>query len=258
MTLFPLESRPILQTQIHITNYNNACDYILHWLSINKYGYIVAANVHVVMSGYWSADYQKILDQALLVTPDGMPLVWGLRILGIQKQTRVYGPDLMLACCQRCELMGIPIFLYGSTISTLDKLQKNLISTFPKLIVAGMLSPPFHPLSAQEEDLLCQKIIASGAKIVFVGLGCPKQEQWMSRQQGKLDAILLGVGAAFRFHAHEVSQAPRWVMSLGLEWFYRFLMEPRRLWKRYLINNPAFLLLFTKQLLVRKFLPWRS
>ncbi len=258
MTLPQLESRQILRTHIHATSYQNACDYILHCLSTHKYGYIVAANVHVLMSGYWSNDYQKILDRALLITPDGMPLVWGLRLLGIKKQTRVYGPDLMMACCQRCENTGIPIFLYGGTRSTLDKLQKNLIDSLPGIVIAGTLSPPFRSLSVQEEDLISQKIIASGAKIVFVGLGCPKQEEWMSRQQGKLDAILLGVGAAFRFHTQEVSQAPRWLMGLGLEWFYRFLMEPRRLWKRYLVNNPAFLLLFAKQLLIVKCFPGRN
>jgi N-acetylglucosaminyldiphosphoundecaprenol N-acetyl-beta-D-mannosaminyltransferase len=253
MSLPTLRSCRILETFIHATSYQDACDRIVHWLSVDKYGYIVAANVHVVMTGHWQPDYQKILNRALLVTPDGMPLVWGLRLLGIKKQTRVYGPDLMLACCARAENAKIPIFLYGATTDTLWKLEKNLRNLYPDLIIAGTLAPPFYQLTAQKEAEFRQKISASGAKIVMVGLGCPKQEEWMSRQQGKLDAILLGVGAAFSFHAQEVSQAPRWVMNMGLEWFYRLLVEPRRLWRRYLINNPAFLLLFTGQLLRRCF-----
>lgn len=178
-----------------------------------------------------------------------MPLVWGLRLLGIKGQERVYGPDLMLICCSQLATLKIPIFLYGGTPSMLDKLTHNLIKHFPDLIIAGTSSPPFRPLSSEEEDQEREKIVSSGAKVVMVGLGCPKQEEWMFRQQSKLDAILLGVGAAFSFHSLEVSQAPRWMMKMGLEWSYRLWSEPRRLWQRYLITNPAFLLLFAQQLL---------
>jgi len=253
MSLPPLRSRLILQTVVHATSYQDACDRIIDWLSNLHYGYIVAANVHVVMTGYWRDDYQKILNSSLLLTPDGMPLVWGLRLLGIKEQSRVYGPDLMLYCCARAAQFKIPIFLYGGTLTTLSKLEYNLLDRFPNLVIAGTFPPPFRLLSPEEEENIRQKITASGAKIVMVGLGCPKQEEWMSRQQGKLDAILLGVGAAFSFHSQEISQAPRWMMKLGLEWSYRLLMEPRRLWRRYLINNPAFLVLFAVQLLRRCF-----
>ena len=253
MLLPPLKSRLILYTRVDATSYQDASSRIVSWLSEETYGYIVAANVHVVMTGYWQPNYQKILQKALLVTPDGMPLVWGLKLLGLRDQTRVYGPDLMLTLCEKLAKLQIPIFLYGGTCQMLSKLEKNLLALFPSLIIAGTSSPPFRLLSAEEEALEREKIIKSGAKVVMVGLGCPKQEEWMSRQQGKLNAILLGVGAAFSFHSHEVKQAPRWMMKLGLEWFYRLLVEPGRLWRRYLINNPAFLCLFAMQLLRKQF-----
>lgn len=239
----------IVSTSINATNYEDACDRIQTWISNNTSCYIIAANVHVVMTGYWQKNYQQILNNAALITPDGMPLVWAMRLLGIKKQTRVYGPDLMLAWCDRAAKFGIPIYLYGGTQTTLEKLQHNLKQRFPKLIIAGSYSPPFRNLLAAEEAADIDRIHASGAKVVFVGLGCPKQEEWMARQQGKLQAVAIGVGAAFSFHSGEISQAPRWVMKYGLEWLYRFSREPKRLWRRYLINNPVFIILFGLQLL---------
>jgi N-acetylglucosaminyldiphosphoundecaprenol N-acetyl-beta-D-mannosaminyltransferase len=244
-----LKSRSILRTRIDATSYNDACDRILYWTNNNISCYIVAANVHVVTTAYWDKTYQNIINNAALVTPDGMPLVWGMRWLGIGQQQRVYGPDLMLAWCDRASQTQTPIYLYGGTEATLEKLQDNLRQRFPKLIIAGTHSPPFRPLTDAEAQKDLDRIHTSGAKVVLVGLGCPKQEQWMARQQGKLQAVTIGVGAAFAFHSGEVSQAPRWLMKLGLEWLYRFAAEPQRLWKRYLINNPAFIILFSWQLL---------
>jgi N-acetylglucosaminyldiphosphoundecaprenol N-acetyl-beta-D-mannosaminyltransferase len=244
-----LDHRRIIGTRLDATSYEDACDRITIWVKQSTSCYIVAANVHVVMMGYWHKTYQNILNRAALVTPDGMPLVWGLRLLGIPEQKRVYGPDLMLAWCDRAAHLGIPLFLYGGTDSLLEQLQQKLRQRFPHLKIAGSHSPPFRPLSPAEEASDRQRIQASGAKVVLVGLGCPKQEEWMSRQQGQLNAVMLGVGAAFAFHSGQVTQAPRWMMRLGLEWLFRLVKEPRRLWQRYLINNPAFLLLFSLQLL---------
>ncbi len=242
----------IISTFVHNTSYQDVCDRIANWSQHNTSCYIVAANVHVIMMGYWQKRYREILNRAALVTPDGMPLVWAMRLLGIKRQTRVYGPDLMLAWCDRASKLQIPIYLYGGTNSTLEKLQTNLKQKFPNLIIAGVHSPPFRPLSVVEETEDIERIHNSGAKVVFVGLGCPKQEQWMARQQGKLQAIMIGVGAAFSFHSGEVSQAPRWVMKMGFEWLYRLSCEPQRLWRRYLMNNPVFLGLFAWQLLCQK------
>lgn len=244
-----MDSRIIIKTRIDSTSYEDACWRIENWIEDGKNGYIVAANVHVVMMGYWHSSYQTILNHALLVTPDGMPLVMGLRLLGIKEQKRVYGPDLMLAWCERAAQQKIPIFLYGGTSEMLERLETNLIQKFPELQIVGSISPPFRPLTEAEESQYCQEIVESGAKVVFVGLGCPKQEQWMAKVSPRLPCIMIGVGAAFSFHSGMVSQAPRWMMKWGLEWLYRLITEPRRLWKRYFINNPCFLFLFALQLL---------
>jgi N-acetylglucosaminyldiphosphoundecaprenol N-acetyl-beta-D-mannosaminyltransferase len=248
----PLSSRFILGTRIDATSYKDACDRIQTWALAKQSCYVVAANVHVVMTAYWQRRYQQVINGAALVTSDGMPLVWGLRLLGIPNQPRVYGPDLMLAWCDRAAKSGLPIYLYGSTDETLNHLRYQLEQQFPGLVIAGSHAPPFRPMSIEEEHADIDRIQASGAPVVFVGLGCPKQEEWMARQQNKLPAVMIGVGAAFSFHSGEVSQAPRWMMAWGLEWLYRFTQEPGRLWQRYLINNPAFVLLFGWQLLRAK------
>ncbi len=241
----------ILGTRVNGTSYRDACDRITTWARAQHSCYIVAANVHVVMTAYWNRAYRRILNHAALVTPDGMPLVWGLRWLGITHQSRVYGPDLMLAWCDRAAKEGLPIYLYGGTDGMLQHLVQNLQQQIPNLIIAGTHAPPFRPLTPAEEVADIKTIHQSGAAVVFVGLGCPKQEQWMARQQGKLNAVMLGVGAAFSFHSGSVSQAPRWMMAWGLEWAYRLCQEPRRLWRRYVLNNTAFLLLFGLQLMNR-------
>ncbi|MEM9806443.1 MAG: WecB/TagA/CpsF family glycosyltransferase [Cyanobacteria bacterium P01_D01_bin.56] len=241
----------ILGVLVNGTSYQDTCDRISQWARTQQSRYIVAANVHVVMTAYWNRAYRKILNHAALVTPDGMPLVWGLRRLGIKHQSRVYGPDLMLAWCDRAAQEHLPIYLYGGTDAMLQKLVRNLQQQFPKLIIAGAHAPPFRALSSAEESTDIDAIHRSGAAVVFVGLGCPKQEEWMARQQGQLNAVMVGVGAAFAFHSGAVSQAPRWMMAWGLEWLYRLYQEPRRLWQRYALNNTVFLLLFGLQLMNR-------
>jgi N-acetylglucosaminyldiphosphoundecaprenol N-acetyl-beta-D-mannosaminyltransferase len=201
------------------------------------------------MTAYWHDQYRNIINQAAVVTPDGMPLVMGMRWLGIKHQSRVYGPDLMLAWCDHAAAENLSIYLYGGTSQTLEKLSKKLQAKFPNLEIAGTHSPPFRVLTLAEEEADVERINQSGASVVFVGLGCPKQEEWMYRQLGKIDAVMVGVGAAFRFHSGEVAQAPTWMMNAGLEWCFRLFQEPNRLWRRYLINNLAFVFLFAKQLL---------
>lgn len=245
----PAAARTILGIEVDATSYRDACDRIQAWAESGLSRYVVAANVHVIMMAQWQRAYRLVLRQAALVTPDGMPLVIGLRLLGIAAQKRVYGPDLMLAWCERAAELSLPIYLYGGTEVQLEKLVDNLSQRFPGLLVAGAYSPPFRLQSAEEEREDCDRIARSGARVVFVGLGCPKQEQWMARQQGHLPAVMIGVGAAFAFFSGDVSQAPRWMMAWGLEWLYRLSREPRRLWQRYLINNPVFLGMFTVQLI---------
>ncbi|MEB3289082.1 MAG: WecB/TagA/CpsF family glycosyltransferase, partial [Leptolyngbya sp.] len=247
--LGPLPSRRILKTRVDATSYEDACHRIQAWAEARQSCYVVVANVHVVMTAYRDPRYQAVVNQAALVTPDGMPLVWGLRRLGIAHQPRVYGPDLMLAWCERAAQTGLPLYLYGGTEETLQKLREALQRQFPGLPIAGSYAPPFRALSPQEDAADVARIQQSGSRVVLVGLGCPKQEQWMYRQLGQVNGVMIGVGAAFNFFSGEVSQAPRWMMALGLEWLYRLSQEPRRLWRRYAINNPLFILLFGLQLL---------
>ncbi len=242
-------SKEILSVRIDSVDYKKVCDRIQTLAKTKQSSYIVAANVHVVMTAYWCAEYRNILNQAAIVTPDGMPLVMGMRWLGVKKQPRVYGPDLMIAWCDRASRTNLSIYLYGSTPQTLQKLSDKLHAKFPTLKIAGTYSPPFRALAPAEEEADVERISRSGAAVVFIGLGCPKQEEWMYRQMGKLDAVMIGVGAAFQFHSGEVSQAPRWMMRVGLEWCFRLAQEPRRLWRRYLFTNPAFVFLFPVQLL---------
>jgi N-acetylglucosaminyldiphosphoundecaprenol N-acetyl-beta-D-mannosaminyltransferase len=239
----------VLGIDIDVTSYEDAAERILRWARSKISCYVIAANVHVVMTAYWNAEYRQVLNHAALVTPDGMPLVLSQRWGGWPTASRVYGPDLMLYLCQQVAQGDVPIFLYGGTDIMLSQLQHNLKLRFPSLNIVGAYSPPFQPLSLDEEKQHLEQICQSGAEIVFVALGCPKQEIWMSRQQGKIPAVMIGVGAAFGFHSGEVRQAPRWMMRLSLEWLYRLLVEPRRLWKRYLINNPAFVVLLGIELL---------
>jgi len=250
-----MDSRFILGTRIDATSYTQAWELVGEWILQSQWGYIVAANVHVVMSGVWDRTYQQAVNGATLVTSDGMPLVWALKALGVKKAQRVYGPDLMLAGCAWAAKSQIPIYLYGGSDQTLKQLQIQLQAQFPDLQIAGSHAPPFRAkFPPADPELLqdCHRINASGAKIVFVGLGCPKQEFWLADYAPAISAVVLGVGAAFAFHSGQVKQAPRWMMGLGLEWLFRLSQEPLRLWQRYLINNPLFVILLAWQLLSRK------
>ena len=242
----------ILETDVNETDYEDACDRIQVLAQSHQSSYVVAANVHVIMQAHWQPEYRHVLSQATLIAPDGMPLVWGIRLLGRKKQSRVYGPDLMIALCDRASKAGLSVYLYGGTTDTLAKLSLNLQNKFPTLEIAGMHSPPFRPLTLIEETADAKKINDSGASVVLVGLGCPKQENWMYRQLGQTQAVMIGVGAAFRFYSGEVRQAPRWMMRAGLEWLFRLCEEPGRLWKRYASTNSAFILLFSLQVIKKE------
>jgi N-acetylglucosaminyldiphosphoundecaprenol N-acetyl-beta-D-mannosaminyltransferase len=184
-----------------------------------------------------------------MATPDGMPVAWVLRSLGYLGQERINGPDLMDRVCRAAAETRAPVFFYGSTTDTLEKLKGSLKNRFPVLEIAGAYSPPFRALTEKEDAEVVNLINSSGAGIVFVGLGCPKQEIWMAEHKGKINAVMLGVGAAFDFHAGTVKRAPRYMRQAGIEWFHRFLQEPRRLWKRYAVTNTLFIWLILKEFL---------
>jgi N-acetylglucosaminyldiphosphoundecaprenol N-acetyl-beta-D-mannosaminyltransferase len=193
--------------------------------------------------------FAAVLRQADLATPDGAPVAWMLRRLGHPGQERINGPDLMWRWCGTAAQQGASIFLLGSAAATLARLEERLRATWPQLRIAGSLSPPFRPLTPAEDAQVIERINTSGAGVVFVSLGCPKQERWMAEHRGAVRAVMIGVGAAFDFHAGTVSRAPVWMRQHGLEWLHRLLSEPRRLWRRYLFTNSAFTLAAIRQLL---------
>jgi N-acetylglucosaminyldiphosphoundecaprenol N-acetyl-beta-D-mannosaminyltransferase len=200
------------------------------------------------MLAHGDAQFAKILNEADIATPDGMPVVWALRSFGAETQQRVYGPTLMLELCCRAAKSGLRIFLYGGRPATLPLLEASLHARFPELLIAGSYSPPFRPLTDTEEEQIVALIRRSEADIVFVGIGSPKQEIWMYQHRGCFPGVtLIGVGAAFDFHAGRIRQAPGWMQRAGLEWFFRLLIEPARLWRRYLLITPRFLPLWAMQ-----------
>ena len=212
-------------------------------------GYMTAAAVNLVMSAHEDAYVRAATVGATLAVPDGQPLVWALHALGHAPATRIYGPDLMALFCERAARTGTSIYLYGGrSPEALKLLEQRLSERFPGLTIAGGYSPPFRELTEAEEDAVIDRINSSGAAVVWVGIGQPKQESWMHRLRPRLQApLLVGVGAAFDFHAGLIPQAPGWMQRNGLEWTYRLAHEPRRLWRRYARYNPLFLAGFARQ-----------
>lgn len=205
-------------------------------------GYICVTGVHGIMEAQRDDGLRLILNRAFLCTPDGMPTVWVGRLQGHRNMRRVYGPDFMLALCKLSVERGYRHFLYGGNAGVADKLKQRLESMLPGLNIAGTYTPPFRRLLPSEEASLVALVAAARPDIVWVGLSTPKQERFMSEYLGKLDvSLMVGVGAAFDIHAGLVVDAPQWMKSCGLQWLYRLLKEPRRLWRRYLLNNPRFL-----------------
>jgi N-acetylglucosaminyldiphosphoundecaprenol N-acetyl-beta-D-mannosaminyltransferase len=213
--------------------------------------YICLCNVHSVVTGTLDPAFMHIINHADLATPDGAPVAWALRKLGYPAQKRINGPDLMWKTLQQAESLQHTVFFYGSTDATLTTLHTRLLRHFPRLQIGGMHSPPFHPLTPQEDAADVAMINRSKAHVVLVGLGCPKQETWMAAHRGRIKAVMIGVGAAFDYHAGTVRRAPPWCQRHGLEWLYRLCAEPRRLFKRYAITNTLFMIGMARQLLRR-------
>lgn len=247
-SLPPLPHRFILGMRVDASSYEDATNRVMTWARARESRYVCVSTVHMVMEAFDDPEFQSIVNGADLVTSDGMPLVWGLRMLGVKQATRVYGPDLTPYLCARAERDGVPVAFVGGSESTLAELQRVLHDRHPRLQIAYAWSPPFRALSAEEEQQAVDAINASGARIVFVGLGCPKQERWMRRHVGRINAPMLGVGAAFDFVAGNKLMAPDWIQRLGLEWLFRLITEPKRLWRRYLYHNPRFVRHFVAQL----------
>lgn len=247
-----VERANILGVQVSAIDVETALRVIEGWISERRRHYVCVTGVHGVMESRRDQELQRIHNRAGLVTPDGMPLVWVSRLMGFAQIRRVYGPDLMSALCERSVTKGYRHFFYGGAEGVPEKLAARLQARLPGLKVAGTYSPPFRPLNAGEDREIVERINAAEPDIVWVGISTPKQERWMAEHVERLNApVLVGVGAAFDFHAGLKKQAPRWMQRSGLEWSFRLMTEPRRLWRRYLVNNPSFLWLIFLQALER-------
>ena len=243
----PPPRRRVIDVDVHASSYEDATRCICAWARSGESRYVCACNVHMVMEAHDDPSFQTVVNDADLVVPDGMPLVWALRRMGVPDASRVYGPDLMVHVLERAQEYGIPVGLYGGDPSTLEALIAVLGTRWPRLQIVYKVSPPFGPASFSEGTVRAMK--DSGARILFVALGCPKQERWMNLHRGAIPAVMVGVGAAFDFLAGRKRQAPALLQRAGLEWAFRLASEPTRLWRRYAIHNPRFIALLSRQLL---------
>jgi N-acetylglucosaminyldiphosphoundecaprenol N-acetyl-beta-D-mannosaminyltransferase len=238
----------VLGVGLSVLNLRTALEAIAAAVRERRKGYICVTGVHGVMEAQDNPAFKKILNGAFLCTPDGMPMVWAGKLDGHGEMTRVYGPDLMLEVCAWSETTGCKHFFYGGADGVAELLAQKLKAKFPRLQVVGTYTPPFRPLNETEVKALEEQIRVAQPDMLWVGLSTPKQEKFMAEFLPRLDVtVMVGVGAAFDFHSGRISQAPRWMQHTGLEWLYRLGCEPRRLWKRYLRNNPLFVLNFFLQ-----------
>jgi N-acetylglucosaminyldiphosphoundecaprenol N-acetyl-beta-D-mannosaminyltransferase len=239
----------VLGVPIDAISWDQALERIHHWGLGHESRYVCITNVHSVVTTGQDAAFGEVVANADMATPDGAPVAWMLCKLGYPTQQRINGPDLMWKYCAAAAGRDESIFLYGSTDETLAILQQRLRAAFPALKIAGAISPPFRALSAEEDAADVARINDSGAGTVWVSLGCPKQEKWMAAHRGRIHAVMIGVGAAFDYHAGTITRAPLWMQRAGLEWLHRLASEPGRLWKRYLVTNTLFVLGAARQLI---------
>ena len=249
--------RNLLGVLIDAVDYDGAVNRIVSAARTGRPLAATALAVHGVMTGYTDAEHAARLNRLDLVVPDGQPVRWALNLLhDTRLSDRVYGPELMLRVCQAAERDELGIYLYGSTPTVLNCLRRSLSERFPALQICGTEPSKFRRLAPPEKSVVVRRIHDSGARIVFVGLGCPRQEVWTYEYRDDLGMPVVAVGAAFDFHAGTTAQAPKWMQDRGLEWLFRFSHEPRRLWRRYVLLNPWYVGLVTTQLLgLRRFSP---
>ena len=244
----PGESTAILGMRVDPVSVHEAADLIIEWTREPASRVVCAANVHMIMEAYDHPDFQAMINAADLVLPDGTPTVWGLRLQGADIQSRVrVSPDFIFEVLARAELAGTPVGLYGGTNESLPEITSLLQTGFPGLSIRFAYAPPFRPLTPDEDTKVSSDIISSGAQLLLVGIGCPKQEKWMTAHRPALPCVMMGVGAAFDLFAGKTKDAPAWTHNTGLEWCYRLALEPRRLWQRHVRNDPRFLALLAEE-----------
>lgn len=241
-TLSRRKRQPVLGIPVDVLDWSETIERLFAWADRRESRTVCVCDVHSIVHALRDTAHADAIAAADMVTPDGTPVAWVLRRKGHSAQGRISGPDLMWACCRRAAESGTPVFLYGSTPRTLLLLEQRLRAAFPDIDIVGAISPPFRSLSDEEDAAIVERINASGARIVWVGLGCPKQEAWLRSHHQRAHAVMVGVGAALDFHAGVVKRAPAWMQRNGLEWFHRILQDPRRLAKRYLVSNTMFIM----------------
>ncbi|MBW2714844.1 MAG: WecB/TagA/CpsF family glycosyltransferase [Deltaproteobacteria bacterium] len=241
-------SRYVLGMRVDGTSYRETAEVVADLVAAGGGGAVCVSTVHMVMEAFDDPEFRGIVNSADRVTPDGVPLVWALRLLGVEKAERVYGPSLLPMVCDLARERGLSVGFYGGSREVLDELVRRIGKRFPGLDVSFAWAPPYTALSDEEDQKVIDGIEDSGTNILFVGLGCPKQERWIAEHRNALSCVMVGVGAAFDFHAGNKPQAPEWMQIAGLEWLFRLGCEPRRLWRRYLYHNPRFLFHFVRQL----------
>jgi exopolysaccharide biosynthesis WecB/TagA/CpsF family protein len=244
---------PVAGVLVSSTTYADAVDSLIQAALARAPLLAAATSVHGLTLAARDSKFGAVLNSFDLVTPDGQPVRWALNVLhaaGLHE--RVYGPTLMRRICETAAAEGVSVYFYGSRPEVLERLVARLRASVPGLCVAGCSAPPFRPLTPEEDILEVERIVASNAQLVFVGLGCPRQEQWAHQHRLHLHRPLVCVGAAFDFHAGTLRQAPGWMQSRGLEWCFRLIMEPRRLWRRYANAIPIFVVLVTRQYLKQR------
>lgn len=244
----------VVSLLVNVCNYKSAIEQITDLVRAGNGGYVCFSTVHMIMESYDNPEYGKKVNGANMVIPDGMPLVWMQKLQGVKEADRVRANSIMRMLFKHAEKNNLSVGFYGGKQEVIDEIQVKAKKEFPNLEIAYACSPPFRPLTEEEDREIVAEINRTQPDILFMGLGCPKQENWMSAHKGEVRSIMLGVGASFDFYAGNVRECPEWLQKLGLEWLYRLTQEPRRLWRRYLILNPRFMWLATLQLLgLRKF-----
>lgn len=248
----PLRERfRVVSLDVDRLSHEEALDSVLRAVRSGRGAYVCFATVHMVMEAFDSPEFAGIVNRADLVVPDGMPMVWMQRLQSAEDPRRIRANDLMTSLRDRAEKLGLKVGFYGGTQDVIDEITHRASKEHPGLEIAYAYSPPFRPLTPEEDDATVKEINASGIQILFTGLGCPKQERWMAEHRDRLNCVMLGVGASFDFYAGNVKESPPWLGRLGLEWLYRLSREPKRLWRRYLILNPRFIWHAGRQLLIR-------
>lgn len=242
----------IIKMNVDVSSLSHATEKISNWVISRRGGYVCVSNVHMCMEVFDNKGYAEIVNGSDLTLSDGKPISWAQRALGHKNAQQVRGEDITLALCKEAEDKGLSVGFFGATEALLEQITLILAERFPKLDIDYTCAPPFRLVTDEEDEKYVAAINASGVSILFVGLGCPKQEIWMAGHKDRINCVMLGVGAAFDFIAGNKRNAPRWMQRVGLEWLFRLISEPRRLWKRYLKHNPRFVWYFGLQLLKSK------